>query len=460
MLTPTQQPNNQPAGASPSPTSGLRPYTPPTPQNDLFDRLGIKLPENANLNQKFQGKLDLPEPVNQIYEAAKGGIGQMGQAFKESLAGRNPIETGAKLAAGGIQTLASPIAPLMTPVNEAVQQVADKISNIPEVQKFAQGKGGEIASRIAEFLGNLSTVAGATVGGEEAVAPKETMVPESVTPRIGVPGGTPNVAGETEALQNAIKDATPAYSKKLIGEPSVKTEEGQTVPRVQEGGIFKGRQITSTALEKEAGAELSRVPGYDPKATNLEKYNLVKTEIGTRSQNLKSSLENEHILRPPKEIRSVVKNAVNEVPHESLLLQKSDPVIKNYMRVLDNAIVQSDGTLAGELDVRQLMDQAYSNARGKLAFGSDKISALDDVHSAARDALNQDLIDNARSTDVKASLRSQWNLYRALDVLKSKAEVEGNSSIERLMNKFPKSTNIVKAGVKAAGLGAGLHALP
>src|SRR5207248_9538959 len=142
-----------------------------------------------------------------------------------------------------------------------------------------------------------------------------------------------------------------------------------------------------------------------------------------------TGLQDEKILRPPQQITKVVADAVNAVPEKSLLLQKSDPVISNYTRVVKNAVAQNDGTLAGELKVRQAMDAAYENARGKLAFGSDKISALDDVHRAGRDALNQDIISHARSTDVKAGLKSQWDLLRASDVLRTKAESEAGTSM-------------------------------
>ena len=165
---------------------------------------------------------------------------------------------------------------------------------------------------------------------------------------------------------------------------------------------------------------------------------------------------NEKVVVPKREVTSRVQKAVNDLPNKSLLLQSSDPVIKNYMRVFKNAFNELPGTLKGVLKLRKMLDDAYENARGKQAFGSDKISALDDVNKAVRDTLYQYLVDNAKNTNVKASLRSQWNLYRALDILKTAAENESGSVVGRMIQNNPITSKVVEMGVKATGYGAGL----
>jgi hypothetical protein len=95
---------------------------------------------------------------------------------------------------------------------------------------------------------------------------------------------------------------------------------------------------------------------------------------------------------------------------------------------------KAPGTLEGVLDVRQDLDAAYENARGKLAYGSDKIAPLDEIHQQARDALNQYLQDHAQNTEVKAALRSQSLLFRADDVLRDKASQEGGSVLQRVQS--------------------------
>jgi hypothetical protein len=382
--------------------------------------------------------------------------------------------------AGGVeQTIAAPI-------TTGVNDIADAISSSPTVQKIAQalpdftGKLTALANshpEIAHNLSDLFNLGSAAVAPEAAEEAAPIIKDAASSASDGIASGVDKAktaiqstkdaqaaetAVKTQAATKAaaLKDVTPDYESatptakgKLISQPTVKGDDGEELPRVQEGGTLKGRTVTPTPLEKEAATELQNVPGYDPKATALQKYQLAKGEIATRGQALSDSLENEKIAVPPKEIVSTVRKAVNEVPKDSLLLQKSDPAIKNYMRVVNNAVSKTDGTLKGVLDLRKSLDNTYQNARGKMAFGSDKLSALDEVHTAARDALTKYLIDHAQNTNVQDSLRSQWNLYRAADELQNKAEHEEGSTVGRLMQKHPITTKVIKAGARTVARG-------
>lgn len=397
-------------------------------------------------------------------EQAKQGIQQVGQSQGNPL---DLVEGVGRVGAGAISAATSPLAPITEPtIGRGVKYVAGKLSDIPQVQKFAQTGLGKGVARTAENVANYATIAG-TVGGAMEVPKVGGAIKATTKQGIKAVGETGSKAISTvkEKIsptvpleQQFLRDATPAFSKKLISEPPVKTATGK-MPRVQEGGLIKGRTITPNILEQEAAKELAKVPNYPMNGTHLEKFQAIQPEISARGEALMTSLKNEKILRPPQQVAKVINDAIKKVPQESLLLQKSDPVIANYMRVAKNAISKTDGTLAGELKVRQLLDSAYKNARGKMAFGSDKLSALDDIHSAARDALNKDIIAKAKSTDVKASLKSQWDLMRASDVLRNKAESEAGSTISRFIQKNPITSKVIKGAAQAAGIGTGINIL-
>jgi hypothetical protein len=210
-------------------------------------------------------------------------------------------------------------------------------------------------------------------------------------------------------------------------------------------------------LERDAANALGNVPNYPAGGSALEKYQAIQPEIAKQGDALMASLKEEGILRPPQAIMGVVNNAVNDIPNTSLLLSKSDPVIQSYLRVAQSSVDANDGTLAGELGVRQDLDAAYENARGKLAYGSDKISSLDEVHTAARDALNQDIADRSQSTDVKTSLKNQWDLYRAGNALRTKAESEAGSTVGRFMQNNPVKSALARKLVNLSGLGEAVH---
>lgn len=399
---------------------------------------------------------------------SKGGLGNVAKGALQASLGT---------AAGGVQAIFAPLAaPIQTLIHHSN---AGTLPVAPEVQKAHQALSDWATQHpeIARTVGDAFTVGTAAMGSgaldatvsDTVNAAKGGLEKGALAVRDATVG-TPEARAASQATaqaakaaqaqevirQSAIKDATPVYNPKLISDPFV-----NGVPRIQGGkGLTGGREVTPTPLNTRAGEALSKVPNYPATGTALDKYNAVQPEIAAQAKALTKSLESENILRPPKEIVKIVNDAVRGVSDESLLLQKADPAIAQYMRVAKNAVATNDGTLAGELKVRQAMDAAYKNARGKLAFGDSKISALDEIHTAARDALNKDMIEKAQNTDVKASLQTQWDLNRGADELLAKAEAEGNSKIEQLMKANPVTTKVLKAGVKATGLGLGLHLLP
>lgn len=313
------------------------------------------------------------------------------------------------------------------------------------------GQGIEQNQGVGNTVGQ--TVKGGAIGG--AIG----GVVGGMAPTISKLAG--KVTGESKPTQqileeSAIKDTTPNYNKNLIGEPHVQNIDKSIVPRVSEAKGVNMRTVNPRPSEISAGQELSKVEGYNPKATNLDKYNLVNNEISKRGKSLESSLKNEGVLRPPQEIMKTVKDAVNTAAQDSLVIQKTDPAVKNYLRVASRAIKQSPGTLEGELKVRKALDTAYENAGGK--FGNNK--GLDQIHRAARNAINNDLENAAQSTQVKAALKEQSNLYRASDILKDKARAEGGSKFEQFAKNHPIAMKITKPIARVAGIGAGVHIIP
>ncbi len=315
------------------------------------------------------------------------------------------------------------------------KDTVDGVANLARL-----GMDVDAAVNSATFAKNVvSKIGKATKNALESIATGITEaggdVAKNTTPKVN------------NLLDSAIKDATPSY------EASSKSERLKLGNRVKEGGLLKERTIVPDEFNKQAGEALSKVPGYDPNATKLAKLQTASQEASRQGEALKNAIKAEKVVVPKKQISSLVRKSIEKTAGESLLLQASDPSIKQYMRVLNNALKKEQGTLEGVFKLRKLLDDAYENARGKQAFGSDKISALDDVQKAGRDALNKYLIDNAQNVDVKTSLKSQWDLYRAIDELRTAAERESGSVVGRLIQNNPIASKAVELGAKAVGLG-------
>lgn len=308
-----------------------------------------------------------------------------------------------------------------------------------------------------EASANILTLGGASA----AEQPVKALVTDTAEGALNTAKNvTKRVAGKikpaVEDLESvAIKDATPSFHPKLIGE-TITDAEGNIKPRINEAKGMGERTVNATQAEIDAGKELAKVKGYNPKDTSLNKFYAVKNDVISKAKELETSLKNEKILRPKREVKSIVKKAVDSASQDSLLLQKTDPIVKNYIRVTERALAQNDGTLYGELKVRRALDAAYEDAGGK--YGNNK--GLDQIHRAARNAINADIEKNAVTTSVKESLKQQSNLYKALDVLQDKATAEGNTVFQQFSKKHPVISGVAKKAGNLIGVGEAVKLAP
>lgn len=462
--------------------------TPPPPsssdtENILAQRkqaLGIDqppAPEKSNPVSQFYGGKNPPESVGtDILNTIKSTTKDSSRALSDSASGKeNSVLAGADIAKNTSEALVSPVTALAKPIlNPVIKFLSDKYSSIEDKldPKALQALNDVMDKHpvITQALGDLTSTAGNMMGveGMSKIPSADTPVseiPENVanTVKQGIDTAKNVVSNAKENISNAvnknptpqelessaIKDATPAYNKSIVGEPAIRNSDGTLTPRVNEAKGLNTRSVNSTLSEIESGKQLAKIEGYDPKATSLEKAQLTDNEIAKKGKALDASLENEKVLRPPKELNKIIRDAVTDAADRSQLLSKSDPVVKNYIRSSQRIVDASDGTLAGERKVVLKLDQAYEDAGGK--YSNNK--PLDQIHRAARQALIEDMELKAQNTEVKASLREMQNLYKANETLWDKAKAEGGSVLEQLAKKHPVVTKIVKKGMNMVGLG-------
>lgn len=181
-----------------------------------------------------------------VNESATSGIEQVKQGFHDfQQAGLNPIknlEAGLKGAAGIVNTALSPIAPLFKPVGDVINYVGDKISDIPEVQHFANSGLGNITSRVAEDVNNLMTVAG-TVAGIEQIRTAPIKGPKFTGPTVEPPPETPLPPPKVpKSVQNLIEKRTAELNKLDSQYAQLRKASGFQ----EDGGIASRTRIAST----------------------------------------------------------------------------------------------------------------------------------------------------------------------------------------------------------------------
>lgn len=407
-----------------------------------------------------EGAQDLTSTIGQSgFDQAQGGFQATGEAAKavmspltdaitgiaNGLAGNKTVQAVADSKVGSALTDAGSAVttnPLTDKLNSWAQQYPDAAKDLGALGNIATlGTADDISEEGVDMAGNTAK----TVGDKVTSAVQNTV--DETKDALTTAPQTPE-----DILKARTADATPTYSKKMVGQ-FVQNSDGDVVPRVNEGeGLFGNRTVTTSKGEAAAGEELANIKNYPDNGTDLQKSQAISKAISQEAEAMKGGLAAEDKADPldqPAEKAAMKDTVIKNMPDEiQKLIAEGKPMPKTaagryYQSVLD-AVDKYDGTRVGKLELRQTVDSAYENARGKLAYGTDSQNLLDESHSDIRDSINQDLASKTKSTDTQASLAKQSRLYRAKDVLDQKAAAEATSKYGRFMQKHP----AVKTGAR------------
>lgn len=170
---------------------------------NFWDNLGPNLLNSGNAVSDYVN--------NSMDKAIQGGAAQVKQGFDTAANAKNPgqlFQAVGQLGSGAAGVISSPFAGALKPVEQGVNAFADRISNNPGVQNFANSKAGEVTSQVAENIGNYANIA-ETVGSfmEAPAALKEFKGAVSgVVDRALVPKEVPlNAAKVTDLYNRAIR---------------------------------------------------------------------------------------------------------------------------------------------------------------------------------------------------------------------------------------------------------------
>lgn len=477
----------------------------PTPQQDYSGMKwndAVKAPTSTITSNPLSVASDIVRNAGNDYGQS---IQPNVNAMKNDITGTgNPIVRGFSLAGHAVDTI-------FAPLTSTIKAIADKIGDNPEIQKIAQTRG--VSSALDEISGvgqkysdwakanpNKATILEGTLksalfglgAGDTEDIPSTKDVVTSIANDIK--GRLPDLSKVSEApseipdVNSRIQDATPSYSKSMVGtkiklpdtvdESGNVTKSGTGSRLTADAGRGKESPVVTSAQEHAAGTELKSVPNYPDKGTFLDKGLATDKEISAEGERMRAGLQAEDKANPlnptvekakvtdivksnlPKDMQEIIGTITPEDQQFLAGIQEKAGLpqppggkfdiegvgSKSYLpktamgkytqQVLD-ALKNYDGTREGKLDLRQSVDSAYKTARGKLAFGSDSANEIDEANTDIRNGLNKDLADSTKNTDVQTSLKKQSNLYNARNVLDAKAMVESRTAFGRLEQKYP-----------------------
>lgn len=276
-----------------------------------------------------------------IAQAFKGGIDYTKQGLSQISHAHNSLdvlEGGLKTGSGLIGAAFSPTAPVIEPTFGAgINKIADKISNIPQVQQFAQSQAGQTTSRVSENLANAGVIAGTIAGGLK----------------------TPQVAGMAGDVASGVAKAPLAGAGRVLkatGEGLYKTTISPEESTAQALLKYDAKQPTFTGRIK------NLVTGQQEgkpvtEANTAARYGLAGTEyrLGVQAKQAQSSLW-ENIVKPKlaenkgavnmKEFLGTIEKDINKIP---------DLTRRNALKEALQA-VKEDYKNVGKINLEKLQD--------------------------------------------------------------------------------------------------------
>lgn len=239
----------------------------------------IKKPSQPQPQQGFAERTK--QSFKSGYEKIKSGFKQAGDLGdvkkKQSLltAPLKGFEAIGKIGAGTIEAVTSPITaaaePVLRPtVGRAVEFAADKISDIPVVQKFADSKAGDMTSRITENVANYNTIAGA-VAGSKTLMRTPTVVENVATKMANTTDDL--TSGITQKVQNMTEGA------RNLASPLV--EEAKRIPSRIKTNVANKRAMQESI--NQLPSKVAREAAQDGLDINDVKtlYNIPKSQSGS-----------------------------------------------------------------------------------------------------------------------------------------------------------------------------------
>lgn len=339
----------------------------------LIDRYGAmaasKLLDLKKPNKKEEGAF------SQIKNAFSQGINTIGQGLNEAKpiggGGVSGLITGTgKILGGATEAITSPLAPVMNPtIGAATNYAANKISDIPAVQKFSETPAGQTTAKVAETVGNYANAAGLVAGG---VKGGKTVAE--------VPGKI------RSALESEPQNFGPSDGQKMVS--AVRTAVGDVVPNRQnviDHNLARALDLTPgdlSTIEASTGNPVGKwmadnnLIGTNKENTHgliqsffKQNYDSVRNEIGKVDQAYKPN-QIPRFTDALKVIQTQIKGVVGlekqSAEIENLLMKKGDISLADVQRVKE-LLDEHFSLYKATGDVGQgVAKEGLANVRGKI----------------------------------------------------------------------------------------------
>ncbi len=309
--------------------------------------------------------------------------------------------------------------------------------------------------------GKPNALAETVASGASAVSEKAGELATKVKEKIT---GTP----EGNALSQKAKDLE-SLRQKISPKPTIKeaklaTEQGRLVKGKEPGLVTRGTP-DQVLVSPQQFKSIQTIDRLIPDHANLSEPDLVmslKEKIGETADQLKPEMKAVKI--KPETVQKITDEwtAIKKAQRNNAYTP-SDVNVKKLQADFETRLKKSKGGSMNDLwETRQAYDDSVpDNVKRANEISSESLQAKKEIWLENRriltDAINDP--DNGLGETSRKAFSDMTDMYEAKNGIISKAKIETKpkpSKARQIINRHP----IIKAGVKAAGFGTGIHLLP
>lgn len=333
------------------------------------------------------------------------------------------------------------------------------------------GKTAEESAALKSLLKIVSTagVTGAASGGVSAIESGGAAVPTAIGTGVGAfaggagqglkefaPNFAPDALKSSEEIAKAKDDAASKYTWEMIKSKLTPTEQvaARKAGQITEEGLLKTTTHNPSASDKEmievAKPFVSNAKNADEAIANM------KQGKADEAVKLRAGLEK----TPGTWSKSDAIGALNKAKVPMTLKGDLSKMAASFKKAIVELASNAEKTNAGKLDLRQGIDSLVNDEFPSNIYSKDTPIGqyIRNVRTSFNKFLENGLPEGKTADGISYadSLRKQTLLFDAIDNASANAPKIGSNIITR----NPVVSGAIKAGAKAAGLGAGFHLLP
>ncbi len=445
---------------------------------------------------------DTLKPVTDIYKQGaqnvQNDINQAGERIANSpnTVTGNLIEK-PLIAAKGVSDVTKDVVktafePLAKPVSSLISFLADKISSIPAVQRFATtnavskvlntisntSQTVEEAKKahpdLADALDTLITIGGTVVGEKplqtaadatlntaKNLAEKGTNIASKIDTRLGgeaAQKAIQEISSEVPKTPKSLQTTIDAINPDLTGKKLVNAYK-QTVSGSRDitpSSIFKEQGLTADQQTINLSKRLQDVVISKDPIKNLDSLGKALGDTETKVTELLKGDPTLNFNADKPTLFSKLNNVQKEMPREFSAIKDSKNIFNNVIDFAKEKINQSEDTLTGLRDARTAFD-AQAKKEYPNAFKEGVVDTKTPAGRAiklARDTINEHLYNTSPDgSELRQLIGREADIFRATDNIAPKAaKGEGKNAIEKIIKAHPTLARYIKYGLITAGI--------